>query len=188
MGFRYNLACHDCFEDMVRQLFPLLNRRLRHYFEKTFFERELSCYWTFRMTDHLEYFVSLNFSLDVGGGPNVAHKLAFQYTLMGGSKSGIEYFFRTLPLEDFEYVTRSFLFHLDERRGIIGTKSGFLPIPPKEHYSDSTYFLLSRFDEEQRNTILPGRHTAVMLNFLMYPFYGLFITYFAGTVNNRAKE
>ncbi|GFY46741.1 hypothetical protein TNIN_299561 [Trichonephila inaurata madagascariensis] len=177
MGFRYNLACHDCFEDMVEELFPLLTPPLIYDFRQMNPQNELLSYWTHRMMESLEYFVLLNFFVDVGGGPNVANKLAFQYTLKDGSKSGIEYFSRKLPFEDFEYVTRYFLFYLDERPDTLWTRAGFLPIPPKEHYSDSTYFLLSRFDEEQRNTILPGLHTAVMLNFLMYPFYGLFNTY-----------
>ncbi|GFV84971.1 hypothetical protein TNCV_838451 [Trichonephila clavipes] len=177
IGFRYILACHDCFADMVEKLFPLLTAAQIIYFQQMRPQNELTSYWTHSMKDDLLIFVNLNTPLDVGGGPNVAHKLAFKYTLKDGSKSGIKYFFDTLPQDDIEYVTRSFLFYLDEKPDTLTTRSGFLPIPPKEHYSDSTYFLLSRLKEEQRNTILPGRHTAVMLNFLMYPFYGLFNRY-----------
>ncbi|GFY53278.1 uncharacterized protein TNIN_64021 [Trichonephila inaurata madagascariensis] len=177
IGFRYNLACHDCFANIVEELFPLLTPPQIYYFLQMESQNELPSYWTHLMVNDLFNFVKLNVPLDVGGGQNVAHKLAFQYTLKDGNKSGIKYFFLTLPFEDFEYVTKSFLFYLDERHHRLKTRSYFLPTPPKEHYSDSTYFLLSRFDEEQRNTILPGRHTTVLLNFLIYPFYGLFSRY-----------
>ncbi|GFX17216.1 uncharacterized protein TNCV_2857391 [Trichonephila clavipes] len=177
IGFRYNLACHDCFADIVEGLFQLLTPAQVYYFLQMEPQKELSSYWTHRMINALFNFVSLNIPLDVGRGQNVAHKLAFKYTLKDGSKSGIKYFLDTLPLNDFEYVTISFLFYLVEGPYTHRTRSYFLPITPEEHYNDSTYFLLSRLDEEQRNAILPGRYTAVMLNFLKYPFYGLFSRY-----------
>ncbi|GFQ94438.1 hypothetical protein TNCT_690141 [Trichonephila clavata] len=176
IGFRYALACHDCFEDIVEELFHELTPT-QVLFLQMQTQTELLSYWTHRVTNDLFNFVILNTPLDVGRGPNVAHKLAFKYTLRDGSKTGIRYFLDTLPFNEFEYVSNSFLFYLEERPITLFNRPRYLPIPPKEHYSDSMYFLLSTFKEEQRNNILPGHHTAVMLNFLMYPFYGLFSRY-----------
>ncbi|GFV84980.1 hypothetical protein TNCV_838541 [Trichonephila clavipes] len=176
IGFRYNLACRDCFADIVEELFHLLSPLLIDYFQVMDQQRELSCYWTHKILGTLLIFVVLG-DLDVGDGCNVPQRMALKYALKHGTKSGIQYFLDTMQRDDFEYVIRYFLSYLVETPDTLRTRSGFLQIPPKEHYSDSTYFLLSSLDEEQRNTILPGHHTDLMLNFLMYPFYGLFNRY-----------
>ncbi|GFY74620.1 hypothetical protein TNIN_881 [Trichonephila inaurata madagascariensis] len=46
IGFRYSLACHNCFEEILQQLFPLLTDAQRINFRIMDNNRELLSYWT----------------------------------------------------------------------------------------------------------------------------------------------
>ncbi|GFQ94439.1 hypothetical protein TNCT_690151 [Trichonephila clavata] len=180
VAFRYNLACHDCFKPIVQELYRDLTPQQQTNFLDIKEEKELLSYWTHSMSYGLDYFVVASLPIDVNIGPNLAHKLAFRATLKDGSKSGIEYFLSFLPSEDIEDIAGSFLYlldQLDQRSDKRVTLQGCLSVRPPEHYSDSTYFLLSRLSENQRNMILPEHYIAVLRNFLRYPFFGLFSKY-----------
>lgn len=190
ISFRYNLACNDCFADVVEELFPFLTNRQKHSFRHRGRNRELLSYWTYRMSGVLSSFRN-SFAPpgeDIGQHEYSADQLAFIYTLANGSKSGIEYFLNRLPPEESETVLNAYAIELVETNRFRPPFTGCLPVRPEEHFTDALYFLLSKMNEDWRNRLLREHSFLILQQLLMYPFFGLFSKYGTILMSNLTEE
>ncbi|GFU08641.1 hypothetical protein NPIL_14731 [Nephila pilipes] len=172
--FRYNIACHGCFEEIIKELFPLLTDEIKNDYLKTYRGRQLPSYWTCVLLGIPSKFVEL-VSLPYQYSPE---QLAFRFTLAFASKSGIEYFLERLPREKNKYVLNKngYAFIHEVCIPDISNISFFIPPRNKEHYGDALYFLLSKLKKEERMWFLQ-LYPRNLKCFLEYPFLGLFKRY-----------
>ncbi|GFY53279.1 hypothetical protein TNIN_64031 [Trichonephila inaurata madagascariensis] len=177
-GFRYILACNNCFEELVQQLFDHVEVTEINYYKEKPSNVELLSYWTHRMLRTTSVF--RNLAIPPGEVrvqyDYTAEELALMYSMQECNKAGIEYFTNCLPRQRFEDISQehfSLLLTLFIERGACR-----LPPRPDEHKADSIYCLLSRLNENVRSNILNRNYSYRVLRiFLSYPFYGLFNTY-----------
>ncbi|GFY37040.1 hypothetical protein TNIN_460271 [Trichonephila inaurata madagascariensis] len=107
IGVRYNLACNDCFDAIVEELFNLLTDHQRADFLTFDNQRELVSYWTRRQSNDLSTFENLiSQNIFVIEHNYTAHQFAFLYTLLTGNKLGIEYFLNFLSRENYEVLQK----------------------------------------------------------------------------------
>lgn len=113
IGFRYILACSNCFEEILKELFPLLTDEQKNDFLRVGRNRELLSYWTHRLSGDLSRFRELTEQYDeyMREYSFSADQFAFLYTLLTGSKSGIEYFFSFLTRGEYETVLKNVIYH-----------------------------------------------------------------------------
>lgn len=173
--YRYNLACNNCFERIIVELFPALFYLYKNV-RNIHLGRELISYWTCRLSKDL---LSLNeISYDEENGQHYsAQQVAFLFTLRNCNKSGVEYFLNYLSSNEYEYV-------LDNKvstivKGSFAYRIGpnyYLP-PSTEQHTDTIYFLLSKLENDQRMKILRKNSFQILSSFLQYPFFGLFSKY-----------
>ncbi|GFR16129.1 hypothetical protein TNCT_43871 [Trichonephila clavata] len=174
-GLRYNLACNDCFEEIVKELFDLLEVVQREDFLIYDSQRELLSYWTRRQANDLSSFKnSISQDTFVRDHNYSAHQFAFLYTLLTGNKMGIEYFLNFLSPDNYELVAENHA-HLIaaeyENRTIY---TFFIFLRPNAHFEDAVYLLLSKLDEEKRLQFLRKSPYTFLTMFLRYPFFGIF--------------
>ncbi|GFU08640.1 hypothetical protein NPIL_14721 [Nephila pilipes] len=177
-SFRFILACNDCFQEIIERLFHSISYAQRNYY-LSIEKRQLASYWTHRMINDLGFFAFLilrdkrNFP-DSGYS---ADQFAFLYTLVTGSKSGIEYFMNYLRPNEYEVVWLNRAYHLTanltEKKDYVAD----MPSRPSLHYVDALYFSLAKLSEEQRMKILRKYPGLIMRRFMQYPFFGLFNKY-----------
>ncbi|GFT28601.1 hypothetical protein NPIL_651031 [Nephila pilipes] len=176
---RYIMACDNCFEEIIVELFPSLTSEDKAKFLAVGEPKELINYWTYRLSGDLSSFSNLipGYHIYKPEYRYSVHQFAFSVTLLNGNKSGIEYFLKYLPPNDFEYVLCNHLYFFPHRRiAGINDENNF-PEPLHEHFTDALYFLLSKLNKTQRMNVLNKHSFIVLLTFLRYPFYGIFSKY-----------
>ncbi|GFV11002.1 hypothetical protein TNCV_51001 [Trichonephila clavipes] len=177
-GTRYILACNDCFQEIVEELFNLLTRQQKNRFQFYDSSRELLSYWTRRTSNDLPTYENLiSQNIYVIQHHYSAHQFAFLYTLLTVNKSGIEYFLNFLPRDDWEIVAENHAHLIAEQyenRTIVQ-----IPINVRHNdlFVDAIYFLLSKLNEHRRMQFLRNSPYEFLCMFLRYPFYGIFSTY-----------
>ncbi|GFV45354.1 hypothetical protein TNCV_4490901 [Trichonephila clavipes] len=178
--YRYNLACTDCFENVIVQLFPELSEFYKNFVEVRF-ERELVNYWIHRLSSECLSDAILFDEVNDQYYKYTAHQYAFQSTLRNASISGIEYFLNYSLPDEYEPVIENTVYFCAERNG-----PNYFPPPSLEQYADALYFLMSKLDDNQRKKILRKNTFGVLSSFLRYPFFGVFNKY-AGTLVHDLK-
>lgn len=178
IGLRYNLACNDCFEEIIRDLFPLLTDLEKTNFLKMDRNRELLSYWTHRQTGKLLSFGDLiSQNIFMQENDYSIDQFAFLYTMLTGNKSGIEYFLRFLPRDNSELVITNH-WHLIIEEYDNRTIFPYNLIPrPQLHFEEAIYFLMSKLNEDKRMEILLKKPYSFLCIFLRYPFFGIFSKY-----------
>ncbi|GFQ91067.1 hypothetical protein TNCT_179901 [Trichonephila clavata] len=182
-GFRFSLACNDCFEDIIEEVFYYVRDPAMYYTEHTA-SNELQSYWTFRMIGDLSSFINVVESPfeDIVRSDYTAEELAFMYSLKKKSRAGIEYFLKHLPRPRVETICERHFSSLLAPT----SEGGLLALPARleEQRSDALYFLLSSLSENVRGNILRRNAYEVLNIFLRYPFFGLFDKFSTILVNH----
>ncbi|GFT76631.1 hypothetical protein NPIL_352881 [Nephila pilipes] len=189
--FRFVLACNNCFKRAIDKLFGLLTDQQKDTFRDSVERRHLSSYWTYRLSRDLPTFMELISHDEINRPPPngySAHQFAFLYTLVNGSKSGIEYFMNYLRPDEYEVVLENHAHYLTVQCSIISVFTDDLRPRSNLEYVDALYFLLSKLNEEQRSKILHKYSFRILNCFLRYPFYGVFNTYANTSVSNLATQ
>ncbi|GFY47248.1 hypothetical protein TNIN_153761 [Trichonephila inaurata madagascariensis] len=186
VAFRYNLACNDCFEKNLEELFPLLTHKQRNNFRCLGENRELLSYWTHRLLDNLPAFVSLTeqYNTYMNDHDYSAHQFAFLYTLLTGNKSGIEYFWNFLTRKEYELVVRNHISFVAVQYCEKAIHAYDLNPRPDTHYEDAMYFLMSKLDEDTRMQILRSDSFCLVAFFRRYPFLGVLSKYAGLLIND----
>ncbi|GFY47488.1 hypothetical protein TNIN_459081 [Trichonephila inaurata madagascariensis] len=185
--FRFSLACNDCFEDIIDEVFELVKDKAIKYKDFTS-SRELQIYWTLRKTGDVRSFVSTVRppSENIVRSNYTAEELAFMHSIKKRNRAGIEYFLNYLPRHRVENITEE---HFSSLIDTI-VYGGFLALPARleEQRCDALYFLLSRLNGNVRDNILRQNAFLVLNNFLRYPFFGLFDKYATLLVSHLKED
>ncbi|GFR24324.1 hypothetical protein TNCT_464731 [Trichonephila clavata] len=185
IAFRYNLACNDCFEESLQDLFPLLTHAQRNNFQTVGVNRELVSYWTHRLSGNLHIFVSVTgqYNTCMEDHDYSAHQFAFLYTLLTGNISGIEYFMNFLTRKEYELVVENHISLVAVQYGDKVIRAHDLNPRPDVHYEDAMYFVMSRLNEDTRMQVLRSDSFCLLTFFRKYPFLGLFNKYVRLLIN-----
>ncbi|GFW70430.1 hypothetical protein TNCV_4915501 [Trichonephila clavipes] len=175
---RYILACNDCFQEIVEELFNLLTPQQKNSFQTYDSSRELLSYWTRRTSNDLSTYQNLiSRNIYVIRHHYSAHQFAFLYTLLTGNKSGIEYFLNFLSRDIWEIVAENHAHFIAEQYENRTIRQ--FPINKRQNdlFVDAIYFLLSKLNEHRRMQFLQKSPYKFLCMFLRYPFFGIFSTY-----------
>ncbi|GFS51798.1 hypothetical protein TNIN_268581 [Trichonephila inaurata madagascariensis] len=174
---RYNLACNDCFEEIVEELFDLFSPVQKEVFQ-TFQNSELVSYWTHRQSNDLSTYENLiSHDIHVMEHNYSAHQFAFLYSLLTRNKMGIEYFLNFLSRKNYELVVENHGHLIADQCHETVIHRAPIYARPDEHLEDAVYFLLSKLNEHERMQFLRKSPYKLLRLFLNYPFFGIFSTY-----------
>ncbi|GFY13284.1 hypothetical protein TNCV_2335481 [Trichonephila clavipes] len=115
-GFRFSLACNDCFEDIIDEVFEFVKDIAIQYKDHTAC-RELQCYWIFRKTGDVHSFVNVvqSPSHSIDRSNYTAEELVFMYSIKK-KNSGNRIFSELLTPSQSRIYHRSALFFTTSNR------------------------------------------------------------------------
>ncbi|GFV85008.1 hypothetical protein TNCV_838821 [Trichonephila clavipes] len=177
-GLRYILACNDCFQEIVEELFNLLTPQQKNEFQFYHSCFELRSYWTLRTSNDLHTNENLiSWNIYVIQHHYSAHQFAFLYTLLTVNKSGIEYFLNFLSRNNWEIVAENHANLIAEQYKQRTIWQFPINVRQNDLFVDAIFFLLSKLNEHRRMQFLRNSPYEFLCMFLSYPFYGIFSTY-----------